>query len=367
MSIDRREFLKGSLAAGGLAAAGNLFDIPTAMADTPKGQPVPNEEVVGQIPAKAAANLPTTTQPGERRGEMLYRTLGATGQMVSLLGLGGWHVGSAASEQDAIRLVHTAIDRGVTFMDNSWDYHDGKSEVWMGKALADGYRQKVFLMTKEDSRTKKVAAQQIDQSLKRLGVDHIDLMQVHEVIRMEDPDRVFAENGAIHALIAARKAGKIRYIGFTGHKDPYIHLRMLATAKANDFRFDTVQMPLNVMDAHFRSFAHEVLPVALKDNMGILGMKSMGSGSIVESGLVTPAQCLHYAMTLPTSVVINGISNMEQLDQGLQAVKTFKPMSHEQLAMLLQKTARAAASGRYEGFKTATMFDSTAHHPEWLG
>lgn len=367
MSIDRREFLRGGLAATGLVAAGELLGSSFAVADTPKGLATPVEATVGQFPAQAAANLPTTTQPGERRGDMLYRALGATGQQVSLLGLGGYHIGSAASEKEAIRLVRTAVDRGVTFMDNSWDYHDGKSEVWMGKALQDGYRQKVFLMTKEDGRTRQATAKQIDESLKRFQVDHIDLMQIHEVIRMEDPDRVFADDGAIHALIEARKAGKIRYIGFTGHKDPYVHLRMLATARANNFRFDAVQMPLNVMDAHFRSFAHEVVPGLVRENIGVLGMKSMGSGAIITANVVTPTQCLHYAMTLPTSVVINGISNMELLEQALNAVKTFKPMSREQLAVLLEQTAQAAASGRYEGFKTSTKFDSTAIHPEWLG
>lgn len=367
MSIDRREFLKGSLAITGLAASSSLLYSSRSMAQGDKTKPVPTEGVVGELPAAIAANLPTATQPGQRRGDMLYRNLGATGQQVSLVALGGWHMGAAESEKQAIRLVRTAIDRGVNFLDNCWDYHDGKSEVWMGAALRDGYREKAFLMSKIDGRTRQAAARQIDESLRRLGVDHINLMQIHEVIRMEDPDRVFADGGAIQALTDARKAGKIRYIGFTGHKDPYIHLRMLAAARANNFRFDAVQMPLNVMDAHFRSFAHEVLPVLVRENIAALGMKPFASGAILQTNLVTPSECLHYAMTLPTSTVINGMENMDRLNQGLEAVKTFHPMSREQLAMLLAKTAEAAASGRYEAFKTSTAFDGTARHPEWLG
>ena len=237
----------------------------------------------------------------------------------------------------------------------------------MGKALRDGYRDKVFLMTKIDGRTKQAAAEQIDESLKRLQTDHVDLMQHHEVIRLEDPDRIFAEGGAQEALLEAQKAGKIRYIGFTGHKDPFVHLRMLEVAAKHHFRFDTVQMPLNVMDAHFRSFEHEVLPVLVKDQIGVLGMKSMADKKIVDSGVVTPLECLHYAMTLPTSVVITGMESMKVLDQALEAVRAFKPMTTSQVAALLKRTATAAAGGRYEPFKTTPDFDSTARHPEWLG
>ncbi len=215
-------------------------------------------------------------QPSIRKGDMLYRPLGNTGEQVSVLGLGGHHIGRPTDEQEAIRLIRSAIDHGMTFMDNCWDYHDGASEIRMGKALRDGYRAKAFVMTKIDGRTKQEAAKQIEESLKRLQTDHIDLMQHHEVIRMEDPDRIFAEGGAQEAVVQAKKAGKIRYIGFTGHKDPVVHLRMLEVAAKHQFRFDAVQMPLNVMDAHFRSFEHHVLPVLVKEHIGVLGMKSMG-------------------------------------------------------------------------------------------
>ena len=200
--------------------------------------------------------------------------------------------------------MRTAIDNGVTFMDNCWDYHGGRSEERMGKALQDGYRQKVFLMTKLDGRTKQSASKQLDDSLRRLQTDHIDLLQFHEVIRYEDPDRIFADDGAVVAFQDAKKAGKIRHIGFTGHKDPHVHLYMLQVARDNGFQFDTVQMPLNPMDAHYRSFQHLVLPELVKQNIGVLGMKSMGSGVILKSNTVSPVECLHYAMNLPTSVVI---------------------------------------------------------------
>jgi aryl-alcohol dehydrogenase-like predicted oxidoreductase len=237
----------------------------------------------------------------------------------------------------------------------------------MGKALRDGYRQKVFLMTKVDGRTKESAARQLDESLRRLQTDHLDLLQFHEVIRLEDPDRIFAPGGAIEAFVAARQAGKIRFIGFTGHKDPFVHLRMLDVAARHHFRFDTVQMPLNVMDAHFRSFGHLVLPILVQEGIGVLGMKSMGSGEILQSHTVTPIECLHYALSLPTSTVITGIDSPEILKQDLEAVRTFRPLTPEQIAALLQQTAPAAADGRYEQFKTGNTFDSTAKHPEWLG
>jgi aryl-alcohol dehydrogenase-like predicted oxidoreductase len=187
------------------------------------------------------------------------------------------------------------------------------------------------------------------------------------VIRLEDPDRIFAAGGAMEAMLAAKQAGKVRYIGFTGHKDPYVHLRMLETAKAHNFHFDAVQMPLNVMDAHFRSFAHQVVPRLVKEGIAVLAMKSMGDGNVLKSGVVTPVECLHYALSLPTSVVINGCESMERLDQAFEAARTFKPMSETEMARLLDKTRQAAMTGRYEPFKTTSYFDGTAHHPEWLG
>jgi predicted aldo/keto reductase-like oxidoreductase len=321
----------------------------------------------GKSQKSDAAGLPLVTSPGTRKGEMLYRTLGRTGEQVSLIGMGGFHIGHIQDEQQSIKLIRTAIDRGITFMDNSWDYNDGASEIRMGKALRDGYRQKVFLMTKFDGRTKDSAARQIDESLKRLQTDHLDLIQLHEVIRVDDPDRAFAPGGAMEAVTDAKKAGKTRYIGFTGHKDPFVHLRTLEVAKQHNFHFDTVQMPLNVMDAHFRSFGHKVLPVLVKEQIGVLGMKSMGDHFILESKTVTPMECLHFAMSLPTSVVITGIDKPQILEQAFEAVRTFKPMSEQQLATLLSKTKEVAMSGNYELFKTSDHFDSTAHNPQWLG
>jgi predicted aldo/keto reductase-like oxidoreductase len=297
---------------------------------------------------------------------MIYRELGNTGQRVSAIGLGGSHIGNPVLESEGIAIIRAAVDRGITFMDNCWDYHAGKSEVRMGKALRDGYREKVFLMTKIDGRSKKGAASQIDQSLQRLQTDHLDLLQFHEIIRMNDPDRIFAPSGAIEAAMEARSAGKTRFIGFTGHKDPAIHLHMLDTAKKHGFRFDTVQMPLNVMDAHYKSFQHRVLPELVAQRIGVLGMKSMGSGDILKSNLVTPVECLHYALSLPTSVVINGIDKMEYLDQAFVATGSFKPMSQPEIDSLLARTAGAAETGKFERFKTTEHYDSTAQHPDYL-
>jgi predicted aldo/keto reductase-like oxidoreductase len=301
------------------------------------------------------------------KGEMPYRTLGRSGEKVSLLGLGGYHIGGQDDEQESIRIVRTAVDNGVNFMDNCWDYHDGTSEIRMGKALLDGYRQRVFLMTKIDGQVKDIASRQIDQCLQRLQTDHIDLLQFHEVIRPGDPDRIFGPGGSFEAMLAAKKAGKVRYIGFTGHKDPDYHLKMLNTAFKHDFTFDAVQMPLNVMDMHFKSFAHKVVPVLVEHGIGVLGMKSMGDGEVLKSNTVTPIECLHYAMNLPTSVVINGCDSLERLEQGLQAARTFRPLSQKELASLRDRTAAAGREGHYEPFKTSNMFDGTAHNPQWLG
>jgi aryl-alcohol dehydrogenase-like predicted oxidoreductase len=328
--VTRREFLKAAVATGALAGA-------------------------------------VSTWAAESEGEMLYRRLGRTGEKVSAIGLGGFHIGIPRDEQEAIRIIRSAVDRGITFMDNCWDYHRGASEVRMGKALRDGYRGKVFLMSKIDGQTKASAARQIDESLKRLQTDHVDLMQFHEIIRMGDPDRIFGPGGAAEAMLAAKQEGKVRYIGFTGHKDPAMHLRMLEVAGKHKFRFDAVQMPLNVMDAHFRSFAQKVLPVLVKEEIGVLGMKPLGSGVILQSKAVGPIECLHYALNLPTSTVITGMERMERVDQALKAVRTFKPMSRQALAALLDRTAAAAAAGAFEPFKTGTGFDGTARHPEWLG
>jgi len=319
--------------------------------------------------AVSTSIFPSLAGAADAGSGMIYRTLGSTGEKVSALGLGGYHIGkSQLSEEESIRLIRAALDRGMNFLDNCWDYNNGVSEVRMGKALQDGYRQKAFLMTKIDGRTKDSAAQQIDQSLSRLQTDHVDLMQFHEVIRLEDPDRIFAAGGAMEAMLAAKQAGKVRYIGFTGHKDPYVHLRMLETAKAHNFHFDAVQMPLNVMDAHFRSFREQVVPVLVREKIGVLGMKCFGDHYILDSNTgVKPIECLHYCLNLPVSVQITGIDSMQILDQAFEAAKTFQPMSQQQVAALLARTTQAAATGQFELYKTTSHFDGTAHNPSYLG
>ena len=303
-----------------------------------------------------------------KQTEMKYREFGSTGIKVSAIGVGGWHLGlKHVDERLAVKLVRSAIDRGMTFMDNCWDYNEGASETRMGKALSDGYRDKVFLMTKIDGRTKKEATRQLDESLKRLKVDMIDLVQHHEILRYEDPHRIFDEEGAHGALIEAKQAGKLRFIGFTGHKDPRIHLYMLEVAARNGFRFDAVQMPLSVMDAHYRSFEKEVLPELVKNKIAVLGMKCMANGILLKSKTVKPIECLHYALNLPTSVVITGIDSMEILDQAFEAVRTFSPMTPGDVETLLAKTAAAASKGEFEPFKTTSLFDGTAENPDWLG
>src|SRR6202051_4267414 len=303
----------------------------------------------------------------EARNGIPYRTLGRRGEKVSLVGLGGYHLGKQADPQESIRIIRTGLDEGVNFLDNCWDYNDGESEVRMGNALRDGYRQKAFLMSKIDGRTKAAAASQINDSLRRLQTDRIDLLQFHEVIRDTAPDRIFATGGGMEAVLEAKKAGKIRFIGFTGHKSPDIHLQMLATASKNNFTFDAVQMPLNVMDAHFNSFEKKVLPVLLKSDIGVLGMKPMGDHVILESKTATPVECLHYAMSLPTSVVITGCDSFPILQQALEAARSFQPMSSSQVAVLLAKTAKAAEEGQFELYKTSHRFDGTVANPQWLG
>lgn len=341
--IERRNFLKlaGSTGAVVLAMARRVF-------------------------AADQGEAPRHTKPS--KGPIPRRTLGKTGERVSIVGVGGHHLGRAlVEESESIRIVRTALDSGANFLDNSWDYNDGESEIRVGKALRDGYRDKAFLMTKIDGRDKASAAKQIDDSLRRLQTDRIDLMQFHEVIRMNDPDRIFASGGAIEAALDAKKAGKLRYIGFTGHKSPQIHLHMLRTAGSHGFTFDTVQMPLNVMDAHFDSFEHLVLPVLVQRDIGVLGMKAMGDGNFLHSGVLTPIECLHYSMNLPTSVVITGCDSMRILEQALDAARTFRPMEDTARDALLAKTETIAASGGFELYKTSQTFDSTSTHPEWLG
>ena len=298
---------------------------------------------------------------------MIYRELGRTGERVSAIGMGGYHIGKQQDPDESIRLLRSAIDRGITFMDNCWDYNGGISEVRMGQALRDGYRQKVFLMTKIDGRDKNTAARQIEQSLGRLQTDVIDLLQFHEVIHLDDPDVIFAPGGAIQAVREAKQAGKIRYIGFTGHKDPAVHLRMFETADKHSFHFDAVQMPINVMDAHFRSFLNGVAPVAQQHGTAILAMKTFGDPYILQSNTVTPLEALHFGLNSPASVVITGIDSPAILEQTFQAVQSFKPMDREQVATILAKTKEAAMTGRFELFKTSSHYDGTIKNPSWLG
>ena len=296
------------------------------------------------------------------------RILGHTGERVSIVGIGGYHLARPGVDtEESIRIVRTGLDQGINFLDNCWDYNGGESEIRMGKALRDGYRQKAFLMTKIDGRNKATATSQINESLKRLQTDRIDLLQFHEVIRDNDPDRIFAAGGALEAVLEAKKAGKIRYIGFTGHKSPDIHLKMLATASTHQFTFDSVQMPLNVMDHHFDSFEAKVLPILQKQNIGVLAMKPMGDPFILQSKTVTPLDCLHYSMNLPTSVVITGCDSLKILQQALDAARSFRPMDKQEVAALLAKTAKAAQAGEFEKYKTSHHFDGTYQNPQWLG
>ncbi len=330
--MNRRKFIsKTAVGAGALAITHKAFGAEN-MVET-------NQRLTFEIPK-------TTLE-----GEMIYRTLGATGERVSAIGLGGFHLSKLKTDEETIKLIRAAVDRGMTFMDNCWDYAEGVSEIRMGKALKDGYRQKVFLMSKIDGRDKKSAAKQIDESLLRLQTRPIDLMQFHEIIRLEDPDKIFADGGAAEAMTAAKKAGKIRYIGFTGHKDPFVHLRMLEIANTHNFKFDAVQLPLNVMDAHFRSFEKQVLPKLVADKIGVLGMKSMGDPFILDSKTVTPAECLNYALSLPTSVVVTGIEKMEILEQAFTVAKNFKPMTQAEMTALLAKTKSAAMTGKIRPIK----------------
>ncbi|MBP1716282.1 MAG: Twin-arginine translocation pathway signal [Deltaproteobacteria bacterium] len=303
----------------------------------------------------------------ESKGAIPYRPLGRTGEMVSLAGLGGYHIGIQKEEQESIRLIRTAIDNGINFLDNSWDYNEGVSEIRMGKALRDGYRQKVFLMTKIDGQDKRTAGNQLEECLRRLQTETIDLLQFHEIIRMEDADRIFASGGALEAVLEAKKAGKVRYLGFTGHKSPAIHLKMLQTGLDHGFIFDAVQMPLNVMDAHFDSFEKRVLPVLQENNIGVLGMKPLAEKFILDSKTVSPVEGLHYVMDLPVSTVITGCDSLDILEQALMAARTFHPLKAEERSALLARTAQAAAKGEYELYKTDTRFDATSRNPHWLG
>jgi aryl-alcohol dehydrogenase-like predicted oxidoreductase len=288
-------------------------------------------------------------------GEIPRRALGRTGVEVSALALGGYHLGLAKTKREAIRIVHEALDAGVDFMDNAWEYHDGKSEEIMGEALK-GRREEVFLMTKVCShgRDRKTAMRQLEQSLRRLKTDYLDLWQVHEVVHDNDPDLHFAKGGVIEALEQAKREGKVRFVGFTGHKDPAIHLKMLS----HDYPFDTVQMPLNVFDATFRSFEQRVLPELIKRGIAPLGMKSLcGTGDPARKRVVAATEALRYAMSLPVAATISGIDSLRVLKQNLGVARGFTPMTEAEMRKLRERVARDAADGHLELYKTSKHFD----------
>jgi uncharacterized protein len=284
-----------------------------------------------------------------------HRPLGKTGALVSCLGVGGYHLGSIQEEKDSTELVARALDAGINFFDNCWEYHDGVSEERLGAALK-GKRDKAFVMTKvcTHGRGKDVAMKQLEESLRRLQTDHLDLWQIHEVVYWNDPELIFAPNGVAEALLAAKQQGKVRFVGFTGHKNPAIHLKMLA----HDFPFDTVQMPLNALDATFRSFQKQVLPEAQKRGVAVLGMKSLGgSGEIAVNGAVTPEEGLRYAMSLPVATTISGMDSMFVLEQNLRVARGFQPFADQEMAAIRERVRPLAADGRYELFKTTTKYD----------
>ncbi len=358
--MERREFLQGAAVGAGLAAVGGS----QAAGATVTSSALPVTRIADP------ADLVFVTDPGERRGEMLYRKFGRTDETISAIGMGGFHLGkNAVTDAEATRLIHEGIERGITFMDNCWDYNEGRSELRMGEALQEGSRRdKVFLMSKMDGRTKDEATKQIDASLHRLRTDRIDLVQHHEILRFDDPDRVFEQGGAMEAFVDAKKAGKLRYIGFTGHKDPRIHLQMLHVAEERGFHFDSCQLPLNVMDAHFRSFSHLVVPYLHEHGIAILGMKSFGDTVLLKSKApIQPVEYLHYSLNLPTSVVITGIENQRDLDQAFAAVESFRPMDKATVAELLERSKPYALDGKFELFKTSATFDGTAKNAKWLG
>jgi predicted aldo/keto reductase-like oxidoreductase len=318
--------------------------------------------------AALVSSLGSSARGFASTGDVHRRVLGRTGVQVSVVGVGGYHIGSSrVSEEEGIRIIRTALDAGMNFLDNCWDYNGGESERRMGKALLAGYREKAFLMTKIDGRTAVAAQKQLDESLSRLQTDHIDLIQVHEVIRMDDPERVFAPGGAIETLEKARQAGKVRFIGFTGHKSPAMHLHMIDTATRHKFTFDTVQMPNNVMDAQYNSFANQVIPVASRLKMGILGMKGLGGGVFMQSKSVKPVECLHYAMSQGVHCQITGCDSMAILNQALDLARNFKPMEAAAMKELVARASSEAATGELEKYKTTTNFDGTGHNPQWLG
>lgn len=319
---------------------------------TPK-QPSRRDFLRQTLIGVCAANLPASSWALSKERPIPKRMLGKTGVSVPILGLGGYHVGTIRDERLAIRLVREAIDLGITFLDNAWEYHHGRSEEIMGNALQEGYRQKAFLMTKVHGRDKKSSLAQLDDSLRRLKTDVIDLWQFHEVVYEDDPNLIFAKDGGIEAAYEAKKSGKVRFVGFTGHKDPKIHLDMLSKG----FDWDTVQMPVNVLDAHFRSFQKSVLPVLLKRNIGVIAMKTLADGHLLRAGVVTPKEALSYVWSQPVSTIVSGMDSLELVRNQARLARNFVPLSPEQQAKLLQGTAQAAKDGAFEPFKTSNVYD----------
>ena len=349
--MERRNFLKQAAAAAALAgikqAAGKEISSTSVLQGAAAHVPAPVVNTVNGI--------------GRRR-------LGKSDAELSIIGIGGYHLGlSNVQEQDAIAIIRKALDEGINFLDNCWDYNDGLSEERMGKALQDGYRQKAFLMTKIDGRTGVEARKQIEQSLQRLKTDHVDLIQIHEVIRMTDPEQAFKPGNVIDVLQQARKEGKVRFIGFTGHKSPEMHMHMIETAVQHGFQFDTVQMPVNALDHHYDSFGQKVIPLAQKHGIAVLGMKPLSNGAILKTNTITAPEALHYAMSVPVTITITGCQSMANLEQALGVARHFKPMSDSQKIAILEKTAPVSTAGKFEDYKSSHVYDGTYNNPQWLG
>ncbi len=287
------------------------------------------------------------------RADVPTRPLGSTGVNVSILGLGGYHIGRIRDDNQSIQLIRKAIDSGVTFLDNAWEYHNGRSEELMGKALTGSYRDKTFLMTKHHGRDKKTAMEHLEDSLRRLRTDVIDLWQFHEVVYDKDPEMIFAVDGGIEAAELAKKQGKVRFIGFTGHRDPVIHLKMLAYG----YPWDAVQMPMNVLDPHFKSFQKNVLPILVSRNIGVIAMKTLASGHVLRAKAVTPKQALGYIWSQPVSTIVSGMDSEQLLNANIGLARAFKKMSQTQQSELLDKTKDKGLTGKFEPFKTPPNFD----------
>jgi len=300
-----------------------------------------------------AANTASYALAASDQADIPTRPLGNTGVNVSILGLGGYHIGRIRNDDQSVLLIRKAIDRGVTFLDNAWEYHNGRSEELMGKALTGGYRDKAFLMTKHHGRDKKTAMEHLEDSLRRLRTDVIDLWQFHEVVYDKDPEMIFAAAGGIEAAELAKKQGKVRFIGFTGHRDPVLHLKMLAYG----YPWDAVQMPMNVFDPHFKSFQKNVLPVLVRRKIGVIAMKTLASGHVLRANIVTPRQALGYIWSQPVSTIVSGMDADRFLEANTECAQAFEPMSQMEQAALLDRTEEAALTGKFEPFKTAPNFD----------